>query len=102
MCALNRHTGHQDASAIRVGIDPTRAGKGSAEPERHLGDLGNVSIDAQGRGTAEILMPNTTLRPGQPNSVVGRSVVLHRANDDGLIHADQSGVAIACGIIEPE
>ncbi|TNV75394.1 hypothetical protein FGO68_gene12126 [Halteria grandinella] len=71
---------------------------------RHVGDLGNVESDAEGKATYHLLDHQVNLYG--PYSVVGRSVVLHRGEDDlGLggneesLKTGNAGARIACGVI---
>lgn len=68
----------------------------------HAGDLGNIMADANGKGTASLLVPESklTIAPG-PLSVVGRALVVHGAPDDLKSQpAGNSGPRIACGVID--
>jgi Cu-Zn family superoxide dismutase len=77
---------------------------GPDSEERHVGDLGNVVSDSQGNGKYELVDSKITLFG--VNSVVGRSCVLHKDEDDlGLGNfsdsktTGHSGSRIACGVI---
>lgn len=76
---------------------------GSHEGESfHAGDLGNITADATGKGTASLVVPASklTIAPGQL-SVVGRALVVHGAPDDLKSQpAGNSGPRIACGVID--
>ena len=72
----------------------------------HAGDLPNLMVRADGRGRAEMVLPNLTLgpnRPGEAYSLLkpgGTSLVIHAKPDDE--RTDPSGNAgdrIACGIV---
>jgi len=71
------------------------------DPNRHLGDLGNISVgkDGSGRLTEQIAVPQDV--HGDIRSlIIGRSVVVHAAVDD--LHsqpAGNSGARVACGVI---
>ena len=74
-------------------------------PTSHIGDLGNITVDAAGRCHATIFANDLPL--SGPNSVVGRAMVIHADKDDlGLGHNEESlksgnsGARISCGIIE--
>jgi Cu-Zn family superoxide dismutase len=70
------------------------------DPEHHLGDLGNVTIDEEGGGYAQRAIPTATLRKHVPRSLIGRSLVLSEPEDRGSGHpAEVSGRRIACGVI---
>ncbi|CAK7894135.1 superoxide dismutase [Cu-Zn] 1 [[Candida] anglica] len=82
-------------------------GKTHGAPEdvdRHVGDLGNITTDSEGvaKGTKQDLL----LKLIGPNSIIGRTVVVHDGTDDlgkgG--HADSlktgnAGGRPACGVI---
>lgn len=72
--------------------------------DRHVGDLGNVTIDKDGKIQFEKVDPLVRLKG--KNSVIGRSIVLHKNEDDlGLGGHEKSritgnaGPRIACGVI---
>jgi Cu-Zn family superoxide dismutase len=77
---------------------------GPADEERHVGDLGNVVADEQGEAAVEIKDRLITLTG--PNSVIGRSLVVHEQEDDlgrgGHEFSKTTGNAggrLACGVI---
>lgn len=66
---------------------------------RHAGDMPNLRADSTGTVRGEITLADLTVSPG-PNSVVGRSVVIHRDPDDYRSQpAGNSGPRIACGVV---
>lgn len=66
--------------------------------ERHVGDLGNVSADKA--GMALVNSTDKALSLTGPNSIIGRSVVVHDGEDDLKSDpAGNSGPRIACGVI---
>lgn len=66
---------------------------------RHAGDLGNISVGADGTGRLELTTKQITLSPG-PLSVIGRSVVIHTGADDCVSQpAGDSGKRVACAPI---
>ncbi len=67
----------------------------------HAGDLGNITIDADGHGTLEKLLPGLTLKEGK-YGVAGRSFVLHEKTDDFGQPTGNAGGRIACGVIQAE
>lgn len=73
-----------------------------SEPEHHFGDLGNISIQDNGKGELDIIVPKATLAPSDPYSLVGRAVVMHEQRDTGEGESGQSGAPIACAVIAPE
>jgi superoxide dismutase, Cu-Zn family len=70
--------------------------------ERHLGDMGNVVVEANGKGKIDFVIVGATLTASDAHSLLGKAVVLHAAQDSGKAEqpAGDSGVPIACGIIK--
>lgn len=68
-------------------------------PARHLGDLGNITIQADGSGTHEIVAKGANLKKDAPNSFVGRAIIVHEKRDDGGQPAGNAGARIGCGVI---
>jgi superoxide dismutase, Cu-Zn family len=68
-------------------------------PKRHLGDLGNLTIGKDGKGSLEITIPGANLKAGDPNSFAGKAVIVHAKKDDGGQPVGNSGDRIGCGVI---
>ncbi len=68
-------------------------------PKKHLGDLGNITIGADGTGTKEITVQGANLKPGDPMSFIGRAIMLHAKQDTGGQPAGNAGARIGCGEI---
>lgn len=66
---------------------------------RHLGDLGNLSIGKDGKGSLEITIPGANLKDGDPNSFAGKAVIIHAKKDDGGQPVGNAGDRIGCGVI---
>jgi Cu-Zn family superoxide dismutase len=70
--------------------------------ERHAGDLPNLESDGEGVAVFAFTSELLTVAPG-PNSVVGRSIIIHASPDDFRSQpAGNSGARIACGVIKGE
>jgi Cu-Zn family superoxide dismutase len=68
----------------------------------HLGDLGNITIGADGKGTLMVTTNAWSVGTGMTNDVVGKSIVLHAMADDLMTDpTGMSGGRIACGVIAP-
>jgi Cu-Zn family superoxide dismutase len=67
---------------------------------RHLGDLGNIVIGADGKGTLEIVAPGANLKEGDPSSFLGRAIIIHAKKDDGGQPTGNAGGRIACAEIK--
>lgn len=69
--------------------------------ESHLGDLGNIEIDAGGSGTLVITTSEWSIGTGEIDDVVGKGFILHQDEDD-LSTNPNPGARIACGAIALE
>ncbi len=67
---------------------------------RHLGDLGNISVGADGKGSIDIVAPGANLQPGNPNSFLGRAIIVHEKKDDGGQPTGNAGGRIGCGEVK--
>ena len=72
---------------------------GPSTPVRHGGDLGNLEVDAGGKGTLDVVVADLSVDSVQ-NGVVGRAIVVHEKADDLQTDpAGNSGARIGCGVI---
>lgn len=70
------------------------------EGMHHLGDVGNVTVGADGKGTLTFRTSRWSIGTGMPNDVVGKSVVVHAGKDDFMTDpTGNAGGRIACGVI---
>jgi len=70
---------------------------GPTGTERHAGDFGNIEADASGKGH---LKWKGKLDLSGPNSIIGKSVIVHEKEDDLKTDpAGNSGARFACGVI---
>ena len=67
--------------------------------KRHLGDLGNLTIGKDGKGSLEITIAGANLKAGDPNSFAGKAVIVHAKKDDGGQPVGNAGDRIGCGVI---
>ena len=69
----------------------------------HKGDLPNLLVGADGRGSFEYTVPNATLSGRGPNLLLdadGAAVVIHAAPDDFRTDpSGNSGARVACGVL---
>ncbi|HWG84151.1 MAG TPA: superoxide dismutase family protein [Deinococcales bacterium] len=85
-------------------FNPTSAAKHGGpddhHDEAHAGDLPNLTINADGSGGVTYLTNKLSTAAGA-NSVRGRSVVVHAAEDDYRTQPiGGSGARVACGVIQ--
>src|ERR1700722_12054282 len=89
--------GHFNPTSAHHGINNTM------DPHPHLGDLPNLTVAADGKGSATFVAKGVTLSDGA-NSLFhdgGTSIVIHEKADDLMSDpSGNSGGRIACGLIE--
>ncbi len=74
-------------------------GEPNAE-ESHIGDMGNIVVDAEGNGTLEISLDAWTLGDGAETDVVGHAIIFHADEDDFGQPTGNAGDRHGCGVIE--
>ena len=70
-------------------------------PEHHAGDMGNIAIDADGKGTLTFVVPAVHLEGDDALSLAHRAIVIHEKQDVGSGPTGESGKPIACAVILP-
>ena len=70
------------------------------DPERHVGDLGN--IEANEEGIATIDKQDSVISLMGENSIVGRSIVIHADADQFTQPTGEAGARVAFGLIEKQ
>jgi superoxide dismutase, Cu-Zn family len=68
--------------------------------KRHLGDLGNITIGKDGKGSLDITAPGANLKATDPMSFVGRAIIVHAKKDDGGQPTGNAGGRVGCGVIK--
>lgn len=86
-------------------FNPTGAVHGIANPKGpHAGDLPNLEVQSDGRGTLVAFTSLVDLAPGASQSLLrsgGTAIVVHAsADDDKTDPSGNSGARIACGVIK--
>ena len=76
------------------GVDHGMPGSG------HLGDLGNLSVDADGVGMIAMASPAWSVGDGSASDLIGKAVIIHAGADDFGQPTGNAGERIACGVIE--
>ncbi len=65
---------------------------------RHMGDMGNLEADESGKAHLEYL--DTVIRLNGPNTIIGKSIIVHKGEDDLKTQpSGNSGPRVACGVI---
>ena len=66
----------------------------------HLGDIGNVSLDAAGKGSLEMETDLWTIGGDSTSNILNRSVIVHGGTDDFTTQpTGNAGSRIGCGVI---
>ena len=80
-------------------FNPTGSDHGGPESaERHVGDLGNITADANGHATMNRLDEVVTLQGD--HSILGRGVIVHAGADDFTTQpTGAAGARVGCGVI---
>ena len=88
-----------DASSAGGHFNPEGKPHGGLNnPERHVGDLGNITAKDDGSVHAEFIDPLLTFSGS--HSIIGRAVIVHQGEDDLKTQpSGNSGPRIACGVI---
>ncbi|HMF17800.1 MAG TPA: superoxide dismutase family protein [Gemmataceae bacterium] len=89
-----------DAKGMSTGghFNPTNKKHGKpSDEERHVGDLGNIVADKDGK--AKINMTDTVISLHGKHSIVGRAVVIHEDEDDFGQPVGHAGNRLAAGVV---
>jgi Cu-Zn family superoxide dismutase len=88
-----------DATSTGGHFNPTGKKHGAPDAEeRHVGDLGNIKADEDGK--AVIKMTDKVIRLDGPNSIIGRGVIIHLDADDFKTQpTGNAGGRVAVGVI---
>jgi len=71
---------------------------GSKDEKRHVGDLGNIVADQNGKGHLEMI--DTVISFEGLHSIIGRAVIVHAGEDDLKSQpTGNAGPRISCGVI---
>jgi Cu-Zn family superoxide dismutase len=89
-----------DASSAGEHFNPSGQQHGAPSASSHIGDLGNITADAQGNAPLNISKAQAVLSAAASTSIVGKSVIVHAKEDDLTSQpSGESGDRIACGVI---
>jgi Cu-Zn family superoxide dismutase len=79
--------------------NPTMHMHGAPGPMTHLGELGNMTVAADGTGMVSVMNPLWEAGTGTPMDVVGKALVVHAMPDDFMTQpSGNSGARIGCGV----
>jgi Cu-Zn family superoxide dismutase len=88
-----------DGASAGGHFNPSGSPHGSPMDQvRHAGDMGNIIADASGKAHLEYVDSHMSFEG--PNSILGRSVIVHAKEDDMKTQpTGNAGPRIACGVI---
>ncbi|MFI4859409.1 MAG: superoxide dismutase family protein [Phycisphaerales bacterium JB063] len=86
--------GHYNPHGVDHGLPSDGHGHGHSEVGGHVGDLGNLDANAQGHATYDVTYKDLKL-----HYILGRSIIVHRDEDDGGQPTGNAGPRIAQGVI---
>ena len=89
-----------DAISAGAHFNPTGAKHGAPDAaDRHVGDLGNITADANGKAQYKRL--DTQLSFDGAASILNRAVIVHAVPDDLMTQpTGNAGARVACGVIQ--
>ena len=71
---------------------------GPHDPQRHAGDMGNVTAGVDGGASVDYVDPQASF--DGPNDILGRGVIVHEKGDDLKTQpTGNAGGRVACGVI---
>lgn len=88
-----------DAKSAGGHFNPENKQHGApSDEERHVGDLGNITADANGKAHYEAT--DTVIKLNGPHSIIGRGIIVHAGEDDLTSQpTGNAGARVACGVI---
>ncbi len=67
--------------------------------ERHLGDLGNMTVGEDGTGELTFTAEGANLKEGDPKSFRGKGLIVHEKPDTGGQPTGEAGGRIGCAVL---
>lgn len=91
----------EDASSAGGHWNPTAEDHGRWDTSPfHLGDIGNVVVDEEGKGSLSLVTDRWSMGGGGANDIMGKAVVVHAGSDDFTSQpSGAAGARIGCGVI---
>ena len=92
----------EDASSAGGHWNPSSEDHGQWDtPPFHLGDIGNIVVDEEGKGSLSLITDRWSMGGGGVNDILGHAVVVHADPDDFSSQpSGAAGARIGCGVIE--
>jgi len=67
--------------------------------QTHLGDLGNMDVGADGKGSLAFIAKGANLEQANELSFRGRSLIVHEKEDTGAQPSGDAGARIGCAVL---
>lgn len=82
--------------------NPTKANHGQwGTASFHSGDIGNITLDAEGKGSLEVTTDLWTIGGDEMKNILGKAMMVHGGTDDYSTQpTGNAGGRIGCGIIK--
>jgi Cu-Zn family superoxide dismutase len=82
--------------------NPTGEAHGKwADGAHHLGDIGNIVVGEDGKGSLTLTTDRWSMGTGETNDVIGKAVIVHaKADDFSTQPTGAAGSRIGCGVVE--
>lgn len=93
----------EDASSAGGHWNPTMKphGKRGDGTSYHKGDIGNMSVGQDGKGTMTLSVDGWSIGGADSTNVVGKSVIIHAKPDDFTSQpSGDAGARVSCGVIK--
>jgi superoxide dismutase, Cu-Zn family len=94
-----------DASSAGGHWNPTMKphGKRDGGHAFHKGDIGNMNVGADGKGTMQMTVEGWSIGGADSTNVIGKSVIIHEKPDDFTTQpSGNAGARVSCGVIKAE
>lgn len=95
----------EDASSAGGHWNPTMKphGKRGDGTSYHKGDIGNMNVGTDGKGTMNITVEGWSIGGADSTNVVGKSVIVHEKADDFTSQpSGNAGARVSCGVIKAD
>jgi Cu-Zn family superoxide dismutase len=95
----------EDASSAGGHWNPTMKPHGKRDNGHafHKGDIGNMNVGADGKGTMELTVQGWSIGGADSTNVIGKSVIIHEKADDFTSQpSGNAGARVSCGVIKSE
>jgi Cu-Zn family superoxide dismutase len=95
----------EDASSAGGHWNPTMKPHGKRDGGHgfHKGDVGNMNVGADGKGTMQLTVEGWSIGGADSTNIIGKSVIIHEKADDFTTQpTGNAGGRLSCGVIKTE